>query len=209
MKIMKKILIGLLVVTSVTFSANAQETRKMKNQNPHHGKGMMMKGINLNDAQKEQMKANREATKKQMMELNKNELITVKEYKERKASIQKSQKDQMDKLLTPEQKNQIAQNKIAHQKKQELHAAKKLDRMKSNLNLSDDQVSKIKANQEASHAKVTAIRENSKLRQDEKKEQLMALKETQKNSFEKVLTLDQLKKMEEMRKNRPDKGHGK
>lgn len=206
---MKKLVIGMLAVACFIFSANAQEKRGMKHHNPHHGKDMMMKGVNLSDAQKEQMKANREATKKQMMELNKNETITVKEYKSRKAAIQKSQKAQMEKLLTPEQKNQIAQNKIEQQKKQELHAAKKLDKMKSKLSLSDEQVNKIKANREASQAKAKTIRDNDQLSNSEKKEQMMALRESSKTGMNKVLTPEQMSKMEEMKKNRPTKGHNK
>src|SRR5450432_1909940 len=104
---MKKIVIGMFALASCIFSANAQERGNMKQYKHHHGMGMMLKGITLSAAQKEQMKANREITKNQLVELNKNEDITVREYKARKAAILKSQKEQMEKLLTPDQKNQI------------------------------------------------------------------------------------------------------
>ncbi len=202
---MKKILIGMLAVATFIFSANAQETGKMKHHNHRHENAMLMKGINLSTTQKEQMKAARENAKKQMMELNKNEDITVKEFKARKAGIRKTQKEQMDKVLTPEQKTRMAQNKTDRKAKRELNVAKRLDKMKSNLNLSDEQVNKIKANREASQAKATAIKENNQLSQAEKKEQLMSLREANKINFKQVLTPEQMSKMEQMKKNRVDK----
>ncbi len=211
---MKKIVIGMLALAVFIFSANAQEKCKMKDHHPRHGNSMMMKGVNLSTAQKDQIKNNRESVKRQMTELNKNENITVKEYNKRKAAILKSQKEQMDNVLTPEQKKQVAGNRLEQQKMQELKNARKMDksdnyRMKSNLNLSDDQVNKIKANREATHAKVNAIKDNSQLSQSEKKEQLMTLKETQRNSFKEVLTPEQISKMEESKNERMNKTRNK
>ncbi|MEP7144546.1 MAG: hypothetical protein ABI707_16790 [Ferruginibacter sp.] len=202
---MKKLVIGMLAAASFIFSANAQETGKMEHHKHHHGNAMMMKGLNLSAAQKEQMKANWQSTKKQMAELNKNEDITVREYKARKATILKSQKEQMKKLLTTEQKNQLAQNKSERKAKHELAVSKRLDKMKARLNLSDEQVTKMKVNREANMAKAKAIKENSQLSQTEKKEQLMAVREAQKNNFKEILTPEQISKMEEMKKDRMDK----
>lgn len=202
---MKKIILGMLTVASFIVTANAQEMRKMKHHQQGHQKSMMMKDLNLSTAQKEQMKANRENVKMQMAELNKNENITIKEYKTRKAVILKSQKAQMDKVLTPEQKNKLAQQKNNRKGKQEMYSAKRLDKMKTNLGLSEDQVGKLKANKEVSMAKAKAIKENSQLSQTERKEQLMALRQDQKNSLKQVLTQEQINKMEEQKKARMEK----
>ena len=202
---MKKIVIGFVAIASIIFSANAQETTKMKHHPSHHGKEMMLKQLNLTAAQKEQLKASRENIKAQMAELNKNENITVKEYKARKAAILKSQKTAMEQVLTPEQKSQLAKNKLEYKGKRQLHAAERLDKMKASLGLSEDQVAKIKSNREASHAKAKAIKENGQLSQTEKKEQLMALKEEQKNSFKQLLTPEQNVKLEERKKARMEK----
>lgn len=202
---MKRIVIGMLALASFIFSASAQQTRKMKHQKSNHAKGMMVKALNLSAAQKEQMKANRLSTKKQLVDLNKNEDITVRDYKARKKAIKVSQKEQMNKLLTTEQKDKIAQNNINRKAKQDLKASKKLGKMKASLNLSDDQVSKIKANREAGHAKGKAIKENSQLSQSQKKEQLMTLKQTQKDNIAQLLTSEQTRKIAEKKKARMDK----
>jgi Spy/CpxP family protein refolding chaperone len=208
-KIMKTIVTGIIALTAFIFSANAQQPGKMMHHKQHHQMGMMMKGINFSDAQKAQLKANRENAKQQMIELNKNENITVKEYRVRKEAIHKSQKEQMDQLLTPEQKNQLAQNKIELQKKHEMNAAKRMNKMKNNLNLSNDQMNQLKANRDTSQAKIKAIKENNQLSQTEKKAQLMALKEAQKKNIQQVLTPEQLSKMEEIRNNHMEKSRRK
>src|SRR4051812_35610165 len=97
---MKKLIVGTLALASFILSAHAQETGKMDHKNHHHDKAMMMKELNLTEAQKAQIKADRQSTKNQLIELNKNEDITVKEYKARKAAILNTQKEQMEKVLT-------------------------------------------------------------------------------------------------------------
>jgi Spy/CpxP family protein refolding chaperone len=206
---MKTIVTGIVALTAFIFSASAQQPGKMMQHKHHNQMGMMMKGINFSDAQKAQLKANRESSKQQMMELNKNDNITVKEFRARKEAIHKSQKEQMDKLLTPEQKNQLAQNKMELQKKHEINAAKRMDKMKTNLNLSDDQMNQLKANRDASQAKIKSIKENNQLSQTEKKAQLMALKEAQKKNIQQVLTPEQMSKMEEIRNSHQEKSRRK
>ena len=206
---MKKIVTGILALATFIFSANAQQPGKMKHHKQQHQMGNTNKGIDFSEAQKAQMKANRESTKEQMKELKKNEKITVKEFKARKGAIHKSQKEQMDKLLTPEQKTQVAQNKTAQQRKRQQQSAKRMDRMKTNLNLSDAQMNQLKMNRDANQAKVKVIKENDQLSQSQKKEQLMALKETQKKNLDQVLTPEQMTKMEEMKKNHKEKSRRK
>jgi protein CpxP len=84
-------------------------------------------------------------------------------------------------------------------------AAKRLDKMKTNLNLTDDQVAQIKNQQQDMHTKMQAIMEDQNLSRVDKKQQLEALRTQSKESFKKILTPDQLNKMEEMKKERMEK----
>lgn len=63
-----------------------------------------MKALNLSASQKEQLKAARQNTNTQLAALNKNDQMTVKDFKESKAEILKSQKQQMAGILTEDQK---------------------------------------------------------------------------------------------------------
>ena len=198
---MKKVLVTLLAVAIVSASALAQEKREIKrHDHQKHQRGMMAKQLNFSEAQKTQAKAYHEAFKQKMQELNKNESITVKEFRDRKAAMLKEQKAKMDGLLTAEQKTKMAQLKTEQKAKHDEHFAKHLDKMKTQLGLTDDQVARLKAQKESMHAKLKAIKENDALSREQKRDQLMALKTQAMEQHKKIFTEEQRKKMEEMKK---------
>ena len=201
---MKKIVALMTALTGLIFCANAQNISKMKTQH-HNNNAMMLKELNLSSAQKEQMKANQESYKKQLQELNKKEDITVKEARDRKEALHKEQKEKMMNLLTADQKKKLVQIKKDREARHETEAAKRLDKMKTNLNLSDEQVNKINAATQTTHTQLRTIKENDQLSRIQKKEQLLALKEQNKNSLKTILTPEQFNKFEEMKKNKMDK----
>jgi len=202
---MKSLVITLLAVSALIFSASAQEKREMKPSHKpgmmqkHHGI-MMAKELNFTDAQKQQAKKDHEEFKQKMQELNKNESITVKEMRDRKEALMKEQKTKMNALLTPEQKTKMAQLKADQKVKREAHFAKHLDKMKTELALSDVQVAQLRSQREAMQAQLKAIKENESLSREQRKEQLVSLKEQAKEQHKKIFTPEQQKKMEEMKK---------
>lgn len=206
---MKKIAAGMLALASFIFSASAQETPNMKRFHHPHKHGMMMQELNLTADQQQQLKASRDNYQKQWLELNKNENITVKESRDKKDALRKEQKEKMMAILTSEQKNKLEQLKKDHEAKREALAAKRLDKMKTKLNLSDDQLAKIKSGNETVHAKAKAIREDDQLSRTEKKEKLMALKAETQTNLKSILTPEQISKLEELKKNRIEKRQAK
>ena len=202
---MKKLLIPLIAIFALTATVNAQDKMGKKGHHHKHQKGMMAKQLNFSEAQKTQAKAIQEDSRKKMQELNKNESITVKEQRDRKAAILKERKTKMDGLLTAEQKTKMTQLKAEHKAKKEAGYAKRMDKMKTNLNLTDEQVTKLKAQQAANRSKAEQIKNNQSLSREQKKEQMMALKTQAKEQQNKILTPEQLKKKEEMKKNHGDR----
>lgn len=206
---MKKLLIPLIAIFALTATVNAQDKMGKKGHHHKHQKGMMAKQLNFSEDQKKQAKTINEDSHKKMQELNKNESITVKEMRDRRAAIQKERKTKMDGLLTAEQKTKMTQLKAERKVKNEAGYAKRLDKMKTNLNLTDEQVTKLKAQQAANHAKAQQIKNNESLSREQKKAQMMALKTQTKDEHNKIFTAEQLKKKEEMRKNRGDRSRVK
>jgi hypothetical protein len=206
---MKKVLIPLIALLALTVSVNAQDKMGKKGHHKHHQKGMMAKELNFSEAQKNQAKIINEESRKKMQELNKNESITVKEMRDRKAAIQKERKTKMEGLLTVEQKTKQTQLRAEHKAKKEAEYAKRLDKMKTNLNLTDEQVAKLKTQRAANHAKAEKIKNNESLSREQKKEQMMALRTEAKEQGNKIFTAEQLKKKEEMKKSRGDKSKAK
>ncbi len=208
---MKKIVTCIMALAIFVVSASAQETKKMKHykHHKHHQHGMMMKALNLTPDQQQQMKTSREDFKKQMAALNKNESITVKESRDRRAALVQQQKEKMMGILTPDQKTKLETLKKEQQAKHETAAANRMQKMKAKLNLTDDQFARLTDARKSAKDQMIAIRENTSLSREQKKEQLMALKSQAKDNFKSILTTDQLNKMEELKKMRTEKKEAK
>lgn len=203
---MKNTFITLFAVAALSLTATAQQKKGMKGRHHHKGQhGMMAKQLNFSEDQKKQAKTFNEDFRKKMQVLNKNESITVKEMRDRKQALRKEQKAKMDGLLTAEQKAKLVQLKADQKAKKDQHFAKHLDKMKTDLALSEAQLGQLKTQREGIQTKMKAIRENEALSREQKQEQVMALKNDAKEQRKKIFTADQLKKMEEMKKKQMDK----
>lgn len=209
---MKKIL-SILAISAICFTAQAQEKREAgEKHGDHFKKGMrhdrkqhqrqMMKDLNLTDAQKSQMKAQREAYKTRMDQLKQNQNMSVKDYNEQKAKIQKEQREKMMSVLTPDQRARMAQKKAEAEQQRAVIRKKKAEKMKSELSLSNEQAEKLKAHNEATHRQLKAIKENESLGREEKIQQMKAVKEKAKEQRKSILTAEQQKKWDEKRRDR-------
>ena len=198
---MKKImLIGLVAMLGVV-SVQAQDA-------PHHRRSMnkhhrSMAQLNLTQEQKEQMKTIHEDSRKQMQELGKNEDITVKEWKARQESIRKSEREQIQNILTPEQKAKMAEARTAGKQKWQEHAKDRMDQMKTRLNLTDDQSKALEDIRMASRQKIEALRTDKTMSQEDKREAIRSVMKDQRDSLKSILTTEQLEKMEQMKQHRP------
>lgn len=221
---MKKIVAAVIAGAIATFSVKAQEIpeRKRDGKGIHerHGKmhhrpgGIEFQKLNLTDAQKEQMKAQRENFRKQMDELKKNENITVKEWKTSMENLRKDQKTKMESILTTEQKAQLEKMKSERKAIHEVDAKARIEKMKIHLGLTEEQAAKIEKNRKEMGEKMKAIRENKSLSDEKKREEMKELMKKQKENMKSVLTEEQMKKMLEGRKpgqrkpGGPGKHHG-
>jgi protein CpxP len=201
---MKKIIVSMIAFGCFILAATAQDKMAMQNHFDHQ-KEMVIKQLNLTPDQQKQLDANRANFKTQMIALNKDESITVKDYRDKKFALQKEQKAAFMAILTPDQKTKLVQIRQNMKAKMDTIAAKRLDRMKLQLNLSDEQVATIKANRQAMRTKVATLLQNDSLSRIDLKTQLMAIKEANKDSMKTILTADQYTKWQEMRAERMKK----
>lgn len=214
---MKKYLIALSAFTIFTLSVNAQQQRTTTGDAPmaHHGKmdhkkmthgdherGMMMKQLNLTDAQKQQAKAIHEDYANQMKQLKGNSSISTNDYNTKKAKLQKEQKAKFESLLTRDQKNKMRELKKDHVAKNKEVGEKRMNKMEANLNLTDAQVSQLKSQRENFKSQANSIKANTSLSQEQKKQQMMELKKKQNESKKSILTAEQLQKKEQLRSSR-------
>jgi Spy/CpxP family protein refolding chaperone len=208
---MKKIILSALVL-SFTIAATAQEIPERKTERPaihdrmkHKGKGNhdMIKELNLTDAQKQQMKAQREEFRGQLSALKKNDNITVKEWKSKMEGLRKEQKAKMDGILTSEQKATMEKMKTEGKAKHESRMKERGEQMKKELGLSADQSAKMEKNRAEMGKQLKTIREDKTLTDEQKKEKSKELMKQQKEKTKSILTEEQQKKMKEMREHKP------
>ena len=196
---MKKIV---LLATGLIFFA---ATRAQEVKEPHHRgkmKGhheMMSEKLNLTEAQKTQMKAINEDFRKKMEDLKKNENITVKEWKTQMKALRDDHKSKMQNVLTREQKDQVEKMKLEQKSKHEAGEKMRMEKMKTELGLSDDQVAKLQKNRSEIEQKMKIIREDKSLDESQKKEAMKELMKANKESMKSILTEEQMKKMKENR----------
>ena len=202
---MKKVLAFTVALALAGFSLSAQQTRTVK---PHQKAGKMhhehnkemAKDMDLSDAQKAQLKTNKAAAKVKMDALEKQDNLTVKEMRERKAALQQEQKAKMEALLTAEQKAKIATVKNDMVAKRKNIDGNRGEAMQEKLGITNEQAAKLKAHNEATHDNIQAIQESQNLTMNQKKIQIKAVKDASKAERKNILTAEQIQRMEEMRK---------
>src|SRR6185437_8289099 len=162
----------------------------------HFGRGR--NGIHYTPEQRKQLMAINKEYRQKSEDLFKQDNITLREYKAGLVALQKEKKEKMAALLTPQQKDQVAARRNRMDENRKVMEAAHLERLQLRLNLTDDQVAKIKAGNENLHKQVKAIHENDNLLPQQKREQMKALLAKRTDTYKSVLTPEQYSQFEKM-----------
>jgi len=148
--------------------------------------------------QRQQVMAINKDYQQKSEDLFKQDNITLKHYKAGLIALQKDKKAKIQALLTPLQKDEVTLERKKREDEGQLRADQRLERFRQTLKLTDDQVAKIKAGQEALRSQVKAIHENDNLLPQEKRDQMKALMAKRNDTYKSVLTPDQYTQFEKM-----------
>ncbi|MEO5682272.1 MAG: hypothetical protein ABIQ88_06500 [Chitinophagaceae bacterium] len=208
---MKKTIVSMAIMIIAAISVNAQQPdqptkQKHHQQSRHHERGMLAKKLNFSDQQKEQFKNINTDYHKKLMDLKKHDEITVKEYKSKMDDLRKEHRTQMQALLTPAQKDQVAAMKQRGMEMAKVNAGARAEKMKIKLGLTDAQASQLKTIRTDMAAKMKSIHTDNALSQEQKRAQFKTLALQQKEQLKTILTADQLQQLEEMKKQRHRRG---
>jgi Spy/CpxP family protein refolding chaperone len=205
---MKKIILFSLIVCLGTSATMAQQHSdrthhfhghgKMKFHGHHHMD--LSKTLNFSDQQKQQLKSLNQDFRHRMADLNKKEDITVKSMRDQRAALIKEQRLAFQNLLTTEQKNKLEDMKKKNAERKQEMASRRLEKMKTKLNLSDDQTAKIKMLNDQFRENMKKFRQDKSTDRSVKKEELISVFQQHREDFEKILTPEQLSKMQEWKK---------
>lgn len=185
----------------VTGACAQDQSTDLTDRPSRHHRIDKLQQLNLTDEQKTELKTINEDFKQQMTDLkNSEDKITVTEWKSKMSTMRKDHHEKVQKLLTDEQKASLKNMKHERKRDMRKHGARRLEHMKKELNLTDDQVAAIKKNHEAMGEKFKAVREDKNLTEDQKKVELKKFKEQQHESLKSILTEEQLQKLERQKK---------
>lgn len=228
---MKKLIAIASAVVLFAGAAQAQDSSKHRRMHDHAVKGgqKFSKEAGITEAQKAEFKTINESFRTQAKAIHDNASLSKEQKKTQLGSLRKQQHEKMQSILTAEQKQKLAaaakehkgkkgkfegrngKGKIAGKEGREKGEKMRMKgdrpnpaKMKAELGLTDAQVSKMKANQTEFKAKADAIKADSKLSNEQKKEQFKALAEQRKKSMKSILTAEQLEKMKSGRKGKKE-----
>lgn len=211
---MKKITLGILALALAFPAVYAQEkagkemNRESKTYRHHPGKhgwqhNASYKKLNLTTEQQDRLVKINKDYRAGVADLKKKEAtITVKDYKAQLQALNKKRRSEADGIFTPEQKAQLQQMRAERKRKVETAGRDRRKSMQSDLGLSEDQSTQLKALREYTQKKVKGIRENQALSDSQKKEQITAVFKQQREDMKSILTPEQIKKMEGFRAGR-------
>src|SRR5258708_5996180 len=124
---MKKIMFFVLSLVAV-IAVSAQENPGPRMQKRMHP--VDLQKLNLSEDQKAKFKSSNEDFRKQMQDLEKQDDITVKEWKNRMQKLRADHQEKINDLLTDDQKGQLKKTKEGRKEKIEARSQKRMDRMK-------------------------------------------------------------------------------
>jgi len=189
---------GILLTCGIAQAQSTGTDSTHRGRPEHRMFGRHGNGIHYTPEQRRQMMAINKEYHDKSADLFKKDNITLREYKAGLLALQKEKKAKLHALLTPQQQEQIAKRKKMTEENRQVAEAARMERLKLRLNLSDDQVAKIKAGQADLHAQAKSIHENDNLLPQQKIEQMKDLMAKRKDVFKSVLTPEQFSKFEEM-----------
>lgn len=203
---MKKIITAFIFLTAISLGAIAQEPGAMKHKGMHkgHGRGMHAKkdalqSLNLSESQQKQIRDIRQESRKEAMLLKENRSMTLEQYDQRRAALKKQEKSRVESVLTQDQKNRLSAMKTEREQKMKERQGRHFEKMKTQLSLTDDQAQKMTALREKNRQTIKQIRENDQLGPDGKQLAIRKIKEEALAERKKILTEEQIRKMEEMK----------
>ena len=155
-------------------------------------------GIRYTPEQRKQLMAINKDYKQKSAALFAQDNITLKQYKAGLIALQKDKKAKLAALLTPQQKNEMAERRKRMSENARVMEVARLERLRLHLNLTDDQVAKLKAGQENIRNQAKVIHENDNLLPQEKREQMKAIFAKRNDTYKSVLTPEQYTQFEKM-----------
>lgn len=166
--------------------------------------GLLMGQTNLSDDQKDQLKKISDNARTRMMEIYSNPDLTNEQVREKHISIMTERRNQVNAILTADQRKQYETWYNTHPyngddmswRNQWANDNMSVNRMRSQLNLTDIQYKRLSELNEGYNQKKMAIMNDATISKEERLSRIKALHEEKRATFKTLLNADQVTKFE-------------
>lgn len=212
---MKKLLTFLFFLGTYTWAASAQpgqcpmhQKEFGKHKSHQSQKAEVANRLNLTQEQQEKIRTIHEDGRRQMQALRDNKQQSLQQYDEARARIKKDNKSKIQAILTKEQQASMTKMRSEKEEKRKAHQLKRLDGLKAKLSLTDNQYEQLKGLQDKNHTAIKNIHDNDNIGPDAKRSAIQKIRESAMEERKKILTVEQWKKMEDMKGGNPNRRNG-
>ena len=199
---MKKLISGLVMMLAIAFTVSAQDSTKHKGHRKHK---TQFEKVQYTDAQKTELKTLKEGYKQQHEAIRSNSNLSEAQKKEQRMELMKKRKADMDRILTADQKKQIAEGKKNGRKGEGKKSSHKLGKKKgesrmNDLGLSEAQSAKVKSINAQYREKMMQLKKNRAAEKSAQKEAFTRLRKQHREEIRQVLTAEQIQKLDKKQK---------
>jgi Spy/CpxP family protein refolding chaperone len=209
---LKYLLSGILLMTAAGLHAqtpgNAGDPTMRHHPFRHGDFGHNREHLRFTPEQRTQLMSINKEYRQKRADLYKQDNLTLKQYKASLLALEKEKKARVQGIFTQQQKDEVAANRKKREENHLVREAAYMERLKLHLNLTDDQIAKIKTANEGMRAQAKAIHENDNLLPDEKREQMQTLMSKRNENFKTILTPDQYTQFQTMMSHHHGGGRG-
>ena len=199
---MKKLISGLVMMLAIALTVSAQDSTKHKGHKQHKAH---YGNVQLTDAQKSELKTLKEGYKQQHEAIRNNSALSEAQKKEQRMELMKKRKADMDRILTADQKKQMAQAKKKGKKGEGKMSGrkpgmKKGDSHMKDLGLTEAQSAKVKTINAQYREKMMELKKNKAAEKSAQKEAFSRLRKQHQEEIRQVLTAEQIEKLNKKQK---------
>lgn len=207
MKKLSLLFAALLVTVSV--SAQDLEAKKSPEERAKIMTENLAKDVDLSEEQKSKIEAINEQYIADLKAIKADESKDEEQKREAVKEVRKNWKNAVEAELTEEQKAKLKELRAEHKGQLKLspeeRAEKKTAYLKAELGLSEEQTEKVRELNLIVAQKIAAIKSNESLTEEQKKQFIAGNKKDFKKALSTILTKEQMKKFEELKKDHQEK----
>lgn len=198
---MRKLILGMFIIVltlTAIMWAQAVQAPATGGQHAKYARGgeRMFQGLNLSEDQRAKVQTILQGQHSQIQALRSNTSLTEEQKKQQARELRQANHQQLLAVLTPEQQ---AKMKQFNGQRMGRHAAFNAGRRFQALNLTDQQKSQLKPVFESTRQQMQALRSDTTLTPDQKREKIQQIRQNQMAQMKSILTPEQQQQMQQMR----------